>query len=364
MNWRNNPVSEHLRRLIVAQGPVSLASYMHLALSYPSHGYYMRQDPIGAGGGFITAPEISQIFGELIGLWCVQCWNDMGKPAPFALVELGPGRGTLMVDALRAAKVMPDFLMAAQVHLVETSPSLQAKQQAALGDLPCWHQSVDSLPELPTLIIANEFFDALPIRQFQCMGKAWRERMISINSVTDEFCFCLAPEPLLDVSVLPQELRGGQQGAIAEISPTGQAILSGLAQRIMQYGGAALIIDYGYFPSAAGDTLQAVRAHGMCDPLADPGSADITAHVDFAQLAQTAIQAGARVHGPVPQEAFLAQLGITARAERLSREADADLRTQIAADVARLTSPDAMGSLFKVMAINHPAMSTPAGFES
>ncbi len=358
------PVLTHLRWLIAQQGPVSVASYMQLALGHPIHGYYTRADPLGAAGDFITSPEISQMFGELLGLWCVQSWRDMGSPAVFALTELGPGRGTLMADALRAAKHVPDFLAAAQLHLVETSPVLRAKQLDAIGPRAQWHQSVDALPGLPTLIIANEFFDALPVRQFLRTGRGWYERMVGIDPDTDELLFCLSPEPLVDISFLPGTARDAAQGAIMEVCPAAVAIAGELARRMAADGGAALIIDYGHGASAPGETLQAMRAHKFCDVLADPGFADLTAHVDFAQLAGAARAAGARIYGPVAQGVFLNRLGIQQRAEMLLRNADAGQAEQIRTAVTRLTAPDQMGDLFKVMAVCHASLATPAGFEN
>jgi len=288
----------------------------------------------------------------------------MGCPAAFALAELGPGRGTLMADALRAAKHAPDFLAAAQVHLVETSPVLRAKQLATVGPRAVWHDSVISLPALPMLIIANEFFDALPVRQFQRAGRGWYERMVGINPGTDELVFCLSPEPLVDISFLPGAAREPDQGAIIEICPAAVAIAGELGRRLTADGGAALIIDYGHDTSGVGDTLQAMRAHKFCDVLADPGCADLTAHVDFAQLAGAARGAGAKVYGPVTQGEFLNRLGIQQRAEILLRNADAAQAEQIRTAVARLTAPDQMGSLFKVMAMCHPLLAAPAGFEN
>ncbi len=358
------PVLTHLRRLIAQQGPVSVASFMQLALGHPEHGYYMRADPLGAAGDFITAPEISQMFGELIGLWSVQIWRDMGCPPVFALAELGPGRGTLMADALRAAKHAPDFLAAAQLHLVETSPVLRAKQLAAIGPRAQWYQTVDALPELPMLMIANEFFDALPVRQFQRAGRGWYERMVGIDPDTDELVFCQSPEPLVDSSFLPGAARDVGQGAIMEVCPAAVAIAGELGRRVAVNGGAALIVDYGHGASAPGETLQAMRGHKFCDVLADPGCADLTAHVDFAQLAGAARAAGARVYGPVAQGVFLNQLGIQQRAEILLRNADAGQAEQIRTAVTRLTGPDQMGDLFKVMAVCHASLATPAGFEN
>ncbi len=316
--------------------------------------YYQSGDPFGAEGDFVTAPEVSQMFGELIGLWCVDTWRAMGAPPRFILVELGPGRGTLMRDALRAARLAPDFLGAAELHLVETSPVLRARQADMLADhRPSWHALVEDVPDGPMLLVANEFFDALPVRQFVLSDKGWEERRVAIRD--DCFAFVVGP-PVFDMPWPPSVL-----GAIREISPEALAYATWLGRRLGQQGGAALLIDYGYRDSACGDTLQALKAHHRRDVLHEPGEADITAHVDFAALAQAASGAGARVYGPVEQGFFLRALGIEKRATRLM-EASPAHAAMVAAGLRRLTDPDAMGSLFKAMAIADPALRSLAGF--
>ena len=357
-----NPLLQIIQRMIRAGGPIPLPVYMGLALGHPEHGYYQRKDPFGAAGDFITAPEISQMFGELIGLWCVQRWRDMGSPGAFILCELGPGRGALMRDALRAAGLAPDFLQAARLHLVETSRRLRARQKEALQVPIIWHDSVTQLPQIPAIFIANEFFDALPIRQFQRCKNHWRERMISINPSTDQLCFSLSPLPLADATILPAAMRCAPEGAIAEISPAAQAVMQILAGHIAGHGGAALIIDYGPAASAPGDSFQAVRGQRYCDPLQDPGLADLTAHVDFQALAHAAQAAGCETDGPIPQGDFLQRLGIGLRARKLSENATPEQRAAIASALHRLTGPEQMGSLFKALALRHRDLPPAAGF--
>jgi NADH dehydrogenase [ubiquinone] 1 alpha subcomplex assembly factor 7 len=358
-----NELLQHIQAIIREQGPISLATYMGLALGHPKHGYYHSQSPFGAAGDFITAPEISQMFGELIGLWCVQRWRDMGGPREFMLCELGPGRGTLMADALRAARIAPDFLDAAHLHLVETSMVLRDAQKTAIGCAATWHDSVADLPPLPALIIANEFFDALPIRQFQRTPDGWHERMVNINPDTDQLCFALSPVPVRDDAIFPAAMRTAPSGAIAELCPAGQAILESLAAHLAAYGGAALIIDYGPAKSAVGDSFQAVRGHDYCDPLQHPGHADLTAHVDFQSLATVAQAAGCQTDGPVSQGQFLLQLGLAVRAQHLAQNATPDEQHAINSEFHRLTGPDQMGNLFKALALRHPALASSPGFE-
>lgn len=353
----------HIQTLIRNQGPLSLAAYMGLALGHPAHGYYQAQTPFGVAGDFITAPEISQMFGELIGLWCVQRWRDMGGPPAFTLCELGPGRGTLMADALRAARVAPDFLNAARLHLVETSISLREAQKNAIGRAATWHDSVTDLPPLPALIIANEFFDALPIRQFQRMLDGWHERMVGIHPNTDELCFVLSPVPVRSDTIFPAAMRTAPVDAVAELCPAGQAIVEYLAAHVAVHGGAALIMDYGPATSAPGDSFQAVRGHGYCDPLQNPGFADLTAHVDFQSLVCTAQGAGCMTDGPLSQGQFLQNLGLTLLAQRLAQNAAPDEQAVIRSAFHRLTAADQMGQLFKAMALRHPALAPAPGFE-
>ncbi len=341
------------------EGPISVADYMELALAHPQFGYYMRRDPLGVAGDFITAPEISQLFGELIGLWLARQWEVMGKPKA-ALIELGPGRGTLMADALRATKKIAGFHDAISVHLMEMSPALKTKQwQVLAGKHPNieWHTSIDDLPEKPWLLVANEFFDALPIRQFVFQGE-WKERMVGMEG--DILAFSCHPCESRDPVFLKLDSRfRGNDNSIYETCPAALAIIRTIAAHIKEHSGAAIIVDYGY-AQGKGDTLQAVRAHACHDPLVEPGTADLTAHVDFAALKEAA--ADAAVYGPVPQGAFLERIGARVRAATLYKNATSEQRPAIASGLERLISPDQMGDLFKAMAILPPNHPRPEGF--
>ncbi len=351
------PLFAEIRDEILAQGPMPLARYMGLCLGHPVHGYYRTRDPLGAAGDFVTAPEISQMFGELVGIWIAATWAAMGAPADLALVELGPGRGTLMGDALRAlGRAAPGFTPA--LHLVETSPPLRAAQAARLGAFaPTWHDSVATLPEAPSLVIANEFFDALPVRQFQRTGRGWCERLVGLSPDGTRLAFGLAAEPD------PQITAPAPVGVLMSVPGAALDTIRTLARRCVARGGAVLAIDYGHVRPGFGDTLQALAGHLFVDPLAAPGEADLTTHVDFAALARAAAAEGALVHGPVDQREFLFALGLRERAERLSARANPAQAEAIAAAVARLTDPArrGMGSLFKVMATGDRALTRLAG---
>jgi len=350
-----------VRRQIRVGGPITVAQYMDLCLAHPEFGYYRKQDPLGRSGDFTTAPEISQMFGELIGLWAVVVWQNMGAPAPCRLVEAGPGRGTLMADALRAAAQVPEFLQAIELHLMETSPVLRAKQQASLGEFqPVWHENAASLAEVPTIIIANEFLDALPIRQFQRSADGWHERLIGLDA-DERLHFVFSPPQLVN-PLVPDSLKNAPINEIVEVCPLALQICRRFAEIISKAGGAAIFIDYGHPSTACGDTLQAVADHAFHDPLSDPGNADLTAHVDFGLLAATAKAMGTRVYGPISQGRFLRGLGIRQRAETLSNGASPIQRGEIDMAMDRLTNPDAMGELFKVLVISDPDMDTPPGF--
>ncbi|MSO71621.1 MAG: class I SAM-dependent methyltransferase [Alphaproteobacteria bacterium] len=316
---------------------------MALANTHPRHGYYTSRAPFGAAGDFITAPDISQMFGELIGLWCASVWEQMGQPRRVLLVELGPGRGTLASDALRAIRqVSPAFRQALELHLVETSRRLRAEQAAALaGENPAWHDAFAHVPRAPLLLIANEFFDALPVRQFLPDG---RERRVGLDGDALRF---------LDEASAP---------GVSEDSPERQALATAIAERVVAEGGASLLIDYGAERHDGGDTLQAVRRHRYAPVLESPGEADLSAPVDFGALAKAARQAGAAAHGPVGQGVFLRLLGIEARAALLAAKASAEQRAQISSALRRLTEPDAMGALFKVLAIADPRLKLLDGF--
>nr|WP_201838936.1 SAM-dependent methyltransferase [Microvirga zambiensis] len=310
--------------------------------------YYATRDPLGRTGDFTTAPEISQMFGELIGLWLMEIWHAMGRPSPCRLVELGPGRGTLMADLLRATQVLPDFKAAATVHLVETSPALRQRQQAALaasGFSLHWHDRLVDVPSGPVLLVANEFLDALPVRQFLATELGWCERLVGLDG--ERLIFGLRPEP---EQGLGNPLR---MGDVLEWPAASIDVMGELARRLQQDGGAALILDYGYWGPAYGDTLQALKQHIFVDPLAEPGEADLTTHVDFHRLAQAAVAGGARAHGIATQGDFLKALGIEARATSLKARATPAQAADIDQALARLTErgPTGMGELFKVLAV-------------
>jgi len=342
-----------IKARIARTGPITLADYMADCLMHPEHGYYATRDPLGAAGDFITAPEISQMFGELIGLALAQAWLDQGSPAPFTLAELGPGRGTLMVDALRATKAVPGFHDAAEVHFVESSPVLRRLQAQAVPTA-LWHDTISTLPATPLFLVANEFFDALPIRQFQRAGDGWREKMVGVTD--DMLSFGLsAPAPL---GFLEHRLSDTKDGDIVEYCPALPGIMSEISARIAAHGGAALIIDYGDWQSQ-GDTLQALTDHKSADPLAAPGLADLTAHVDFAAIAANA--APARHSRLTPQGVFLERLGVTPRAQALAKGLSADALTAHIAAHRRLTHPSEMGQLFKVISLYPDGKLPPPG---
>jgi NADH dehydrogenase [ubiquinone] 1 alpha subcomplex assembly factor 7 len=389
-NRAESPLLAILRARIEREGPIPIDEYMRTCLAHPEHGYWRSAETIGTGGDFITAPEISQVFGELIGLWCVVVWQSMGSPAPLRLVELGPGRGTLMGDALRAARSVPSFLAASTVHLVETSAPLRAIQEKTLvsnpvvslsnhgdasvavlrqaqdegsgrggrppsapsvvgprrlGAVPIeWHCEMAQVPGGPAIVIANEFLDALPIRQLVFVDGAWRERVVDVDA-RGALQFAIGPETTdgteeLGTSQPPGavfELRAGEDKLLAQLAGRGSPLV-------------ALFIDYGPAQPATGDTLQAVRRHGWVDPLSLPGRTDLTAHVHFARLAVKARAAGLVADGPMIQAEFLGRLGVAERAARLMA-ANPKQAGGIEAGVQRLVSPTGMGELFKVLAV-------------
>lgn len=349
-------LTDILAARIARTGPMTLAEYMAEALLHPDHGYYSTREPFGSAGDFVTAPEISQMFGEMIGLCLAQCWIDQGSPAPFALAELGPGRGTLMADILRATRAVPGFHDALELHLVEASPRLEALQSEALPSAT-WHAQVHDLPQMPLFLVANEFFDALPIRQFQRDGDGWRERVVGLN---DKGALTLGLTTPAPIAALQHRLEDTRDGDIVELCPALPAAVSEIGTRIATHGGAALIIDYGDWRSL-GDTLQALKGHHATDPFADPGSADLTAHVDFEAIANaTALAAHTRL---ATQGVFLERLGITQRAQTLAQRLSGDALTNHVAAHRRLTHPDEMGDLFKVLGLYPSDAQPPAGLE-
>jgi NADH dehydrogenase [ubiquinone] 1 alpha subcomplex assembly factor 7 len=354
-------LGDEIKAMIGHEGPITLERYVELALGHPTLGYYMKQDPFGAAGDFTTGPEISQMFGELIGLWAAEVWAAMGAPNPLRLIELGPGRGTLMSDALRAARVAPEFRAALDVCLIETSPALANIQHETLltaGAPIFWASELAEAPDGPAIFIANEFLDALPIRQYVRKGREWRERLVGLD-VKGELGFELAAKPEPAIHTLAAE------GEMLEISAAGHRLIFALAARLARQGGAALIVDYGHTTTGFSDTLQSLRAHRMVDPLREPGDCDITAHVDFDAMARSARAAGAAVYGPIDQGDFLRAVGLDQRAEALLARAAPTQSADIEASRRRLAGKgdEEMGALFKVMVIAHRALPVPPGFQ-
>ena len=344
-------LTETFRRLIRLGGPLSLSRYM----GESNARYYAARDPLGSAGDFVTAPEISQMFGELVGLWLADLWVRAGKPDRVAYAELGPGRGTLAKDALRA---MAAHGLQPEVHFVEGSPALRDIQDAT-GLQAHLHDDATTLPvDMPLLIVANEFFDALPIRQLVRNETGWRERMVGLGD-DGSFRFVAGDQPM--DAIVPAPMRDAPADTIIETCPAATAIMRELGTRLAAQGGAALVIDYGYGAPQTGSTLQAVRAHEKVDPLEAPGTADLTAHVDFAALAQVAEAAGARIDGAATQGGWLRAMGIEARAEALAKASPAEA-SAIAAAMDRLVSPQEMGKLFKALAIVSPGWPVGAGF--
>jgi NADH dehydrogenase [ubiquinone] 1 alpha subcomplex assembly factor 7 len=360
------PLLDEIRRRIAARGPMPIAQYMRLCLVHPQYGYYINRDPLGSGGDFITAPEISQMFGELIGVWMATVWRQMGAPENFRIVELGPGRGTLMDDALRATKAVSGFRQASVLHLVEISPALREVQERRLaktGLAMLWHDRLEDVPGGPSIIVANEFIDALPVHQAVKRDDGWHERVVTVTA-EGNLAFDAGPEPLrfFDTS-LPRSLRGAPLGSIYEWRADTIALELG---RRTRDDGAALIIDYGHAHFGLGDTLQAVARHAFTDPLRAPGMADLTAHVDFEALAQCAETMGARIHGPIRQRDLFLRLGIEERAAVLKSAVSEQKAHDIETAFSRLIAGGerGMGELFKAIAIAAPKLGPLPAFET
>jgi NADH dehydrogenase [ubiquinone] 1 alpha subcomplex assembly factor 7 len=331
------------------EGPIGLDRYMALCLGHPTHGYYMKRDPFGERGDFVTAPEITPLFGEVLGIWLAAMYGAMGRPKNFNLIELGPGRGTLMADMLKAAKTVPGFAEAAHVHLVETSPVLKRLQQWKLGNSVTWHDSLATVPQGPFLLVANEFFDALPVRQYEFRRGVWNERLIGAEGISLRLGS-------------PGAGRMGKEGDVFETAPARSAVAQEIGRRLAFATGAALIIDYGHLQSGMGDTLQALHRHKMVPITHLPGESDLTSHVDFEALGHAIAKAGGRVAPAVTQRDFLLRMGLEIRASVLAAKADAGQLAMLNRVVGRLVDEDQMGKLFKVLAATSPNLATPYPF--
>ncbi|MFA6264975.1 MAG: SAM-dependent methyltransferase [Pseudolabrys sp.] len=361
-----SPLEIDIRRRIAAAGPMPVSQYMGMCLSDPQHGYYITRDPLGARGDFITAPEVSQMFGELIGIWMSAVWKQIGAPEQVRVVELGPGRGTLMKDAMRAAQVVPAFRQAVVIDLVEISPVLREQQRLALqphGIPTNWYASINDVPDGPAIVIANEFFDALPVSQAVKLETGWHERCVGIGD-DGRLAFVLGPEPMRHLDVLlPQAAREAPVDSIFEWRADTAAV--DLGRRVAK-GGAALVIDYGHSRTDFGDTLQAVGSHAYADPLIEPGQIDLTAHVDFEPLARVIEAMGAKAYGPITQSLLLRRLGIETRATTLKAKATRAQAAEVDLALARLIGigRTGMGELFKAAAYVAPSLGPPPAFDA
>jgi len=346
---------------IEAAGPMDISRFMRYALCHPQYGYYMNRDPFGVRGDFTTAPEISQMFGELIGVWVADVWMQMDQPGSFVLLECGPGRGTLMADVMRATSKLKGFHKAAQIHLLETSPALKAMQKDKLsGYNPIWHDTPETLPtNIPLVMLANEFLDALPVRQIEKTSSGWAERVIIAND--NALDFGLIPVPAQITPMIPASLQNKNPGFIYEFSPARSAFVSNICDMLKTQSGAALIIDYGAAEMQPGGTLSAIYKHDHVSPLEHIGECDLSAHVDFTAICETARAQGVQCFGPVEQGAFLNALGIEQRAEALRNSAEDNQAQDIQKALHRLTASDQMGSLFKVIGLGSKLIA-PMGF--
>jgi len=352
------PLKDILAKRIEATGPITIADYMAECLMHPTHGYYTTKQVFGSKGDFITAPEVSQMFGEMLGLWLADRWYKMDKPDGVQLVELGPGRGTLMEDLLRATEPVPGFHDALTVHFIEASEQLRAVQAEKVPNAH-WHDDLSTVPDGPTLLVANEFFDALPIHQFERFEGRWCERRVHAKDSNLNIVLASAG-PMF--ALTNPALHDNPDGSILEVCPAGISVAGDIAERLFEQGGAAIIIDYGYRKSAVGDSFQALKDHKYCDPLKAPGTADLTSHVAFDQLAAAAASKGASTSGAAAQGPFLMSLGIGERAQQLATYTDAKGQQRILSELKRLTASDEMGTLFKVLALQDPKLPAPPGF--
>jgi NADH dehydrogenase [ubiquinone] 1 alpha subcomplex assembly factor 7 len=345
-----NALERIIRDIITAQGAISLAAYMELALQHPEHGYYRVGEPLGRTGDFITAPEISQMFGEVIGVWCAEAWREIGKPDPFALIELGPGHGTMMRDMVRATAKVGGFHDAKHLCLIDSNKTLREKQRDILGgSAPQFYDDISQVPPMPSLVIANEFFDSMPVRQFEQTFRGWSERMVTVEN--DALATVLRPLQVVENNLIPPPLREAKPGTIFEFSPKAQIILRDILRRLKTHKGAMLIIDYGYVAASGAPTVQAVSHHAYTDIFERPGEVDLTAHVDFSAFEQLVRDAGLNASPVIGQGEFLQNLGIEIRAEALKKRATPQQAEEISCALHRLTDDVQMGQLFRVMEI-------------
>lgn len=351
-----SPLLDIIRTAIHHHGPMDIGTYMNMCLGHPQHGYYMTRDPLGAAGDFTTAPEVSQMFGEMVGLWVAHTWLQFGSPLNIILLECGPGRGTLMNDILRSTKNIPELTQAINIHFLETSPVLRGIQKETVGENVTWHDTLETLPDhAPLFVIANEFLDALPVRQAIHDGTSWKERLIGLDD-QDNLCFVSGP------AVPYGDMPWGRKDEIFEFSPARDFFVSNIAQRLKMQTGAALFVDYGHAKTAKGDTFQAIRHHQFCSVLDVPGEADLTSHVDFEQIARRAEQDGIAATNIITQSSFLKNMGIDLRLEQLSSKATAEQKQNLQTGYDRLTDKKAMGELFKAIALCHDKIHALAGF--
>ena len=345
-------LKERLKRLIETDGALTVADYMALCLFDPEAGYYTTREPFGADGDFTTAPEISQMFGELLAVWALSAWNGLGRPTPSMMAEIGPGRGTLMSDMLRTLNQLDaSFVILSRFGMIEASPRLAEIQRTKLGAgkaKPTWFTDIEQLPKIPLILIGNELFDAIPVRQFVKTPQGWRERMVALDEAGD-LTFAVGMTGL-DAALLPPDASEAEDGAIFELAPARTALMEKIAAHIARHGGAALFADYGHLQTGIGDTLQAVRRHKFDGVLDNPGEADLTSHVDFAALAQVARAHDLEV-SLTTQGDFLLAMGLLERAGALGQTASEEVRERIRGEVERLAGPAEMGNLFKVMVI-------------
>ncbi|MCP4184464.1 MAG: class I SAM-dependent methyltransferase [Hyphomicrobiales bacterium] len=352
-----NNLKQEILRSIAITGPMPISQYMHLCNAHPQLGYYSTGNPVGKDGDFITAPEVSQMFGELIGLWGLQAWHTLNCPDPVQIVELGPGRGTMINDIIRSIKTSQKFSDATEIRLVETSPSMKSEQQLKLAEHSIsiqWVENIEELPPIPAIFIANEFLDAIPFRQFVKTIDGWRELCVGLNGdnqpENNQLAFVVGSSGL-EENLLPPGHENEPIGAIFEHAPAREAISILIAQHINTQGGAALIIDYGHEISGFGDTFQAVQSHQPISTLTNPGHCDLTCHVDFQAISDVAIQNGLKAGSILTQQDFLLAMGLLERAGRLGHDKSASVQQKIQQDVHRLVADDQMGKLFKVLCL-------------